>query len=210
MLTTIQNDFLSILNSCWCSLKSGSHVLSKHKANALLYGAFIFYLLFSLRSHLHNPKTVLAALTANSCNFSGGTQQSTCLLSATFWLGAFCVCSSRICHAFLHAVTLSSITLQGPFAQPVKQTWLCGGVDFGVKLLPMVGWSLGWVFPRSWPFVENEIEVFIDSKVSKKLYFKGKQQFRLESTHQEDNGPLELKRKGPDFCFGVQQKEEFG
>lgn len=72
------------------------------------------------------------------------------------------------------------------------------------------GWSLAWVFPRSWPFVENEIEVYIDSKVSKKLYFKGKQQFRLESTRQEDDRPLELKRKGPGFCFGVQEKEEFG
>lgn len=66
------------------------------------------------------------------------------------------------------------------------------------------------MFPRSWPFVENEIEVYIDSKVSKTLYFKGEQQSRLESTRQEDNGPLESKRKGSDFCFGVQQKEEFG
>lgn len=66
------------------------------------------------------------------------------------------------------------------------------------------------MFPRCWPFAENGIEVYIDSKVSKKLYFQAKQQSRLESTRQEDIGPLELKRKGPDFCFGVQEKEEFG
>lgn len=66
------------------------------------------------------------------------------------------------------------------------------------------------MFPGSWPFVENGIEVYTDSTVSKRLYCKGKQRSRLESTCQEDIGPLELKRKGPDFGFGVQEKEEFG
>lgn len=118
ILTTIKNCFLSILNSCWCCLKSGSHELSKHKATALLYGAFIFHLLLSLfEKSFSRSKDSTGCSNSQPLQFQWGNPAK--------HMSPFChiLVRSISCLFFKDLLCLQAMTL--PLLQPAKQTDDC-------------------------------------------------------------------------------------